>query len=70
MKNFVKTFLSDDCTIGQKWDDHRFLGSTMCILHQRSEKRETFTELYYAELLGRFDAELQKKHTRLAKKKN
>ena len=33
------------------------------------EKGKTVTELYYAKLLGRFDAELQKKRTYLAKKK-
>jgi len=33
------------------------------------EKGKTVTVLYYAELLGRFDAELQKKRTHLAKKK-
>ena len=33
------------------------------------EKDKTITGLYYAELLGRFDAELQKKRPHLAKKK-
>jgi len=33
------------------------------------EKGKTVTVLYYAELLGRFDAELQKIRTHLAKKK-
>ena len=33
------------------------------------EKGKTATGLYYAELLGRFDAELQKKRPHLAKKK-
>ena len=33
------------------------------------EKSKTVTGLYYAELLGRFDAELQKKRPHLAKKK-
>ena len=33
------------------------------------EKGESITGLYYAELLGRFDTELQKKRPRLATKK-
>ena len=33
------------------------------------EKDKTVTRFYYAELLGRFDAELQKKQPHLEKKK-
>lgn len=43
-----------DCPIGQKLDDHSFLGFTRCDIY-----RIQVEGLYYAEILGGFDAELQ-----------
>jgi len=59
----------EDCPIGRKGDGHRLLGFIRCDLHRLPGEDKTVTGLYYAELLGRFAAELQKLRPRLAKKK-
>ena len=48
------------------WDSHR---RCELIYIDYLEKGKTVTGFYYAELLGRFDAELQKKRSHLGKKK-
>lgn len=68
-----RTRLEEDevCPIGQKCNIHRFLWVTISELHLQSGK-ETVTKtvigLYYVEILGRFDAVLQKKFTHLTNK--
>jgi len=60
----------EDCPIGRKGDGRRFfLDSQRVIYIDYLEKGKTVTGLYYAELLGRFAAELQKIRPHLAKKK-
>jgi len=56
----------EECPIGRKGDGHLFLGFTRCDLHRLPGEAGG---LYYAELLGRFAAELQKIRPHLAKKK-
>jgi len=58
----------EDCPVGRKGDGHRFLGFTRCDLHRLPGEGQTVTGLYYAKLLGRFAAELQKSRPHLAKK--
>jgi hypothetical protein len=58
-----------ECRIGRKGDVHRFLGFEDVIYIDYLEKDKMVTGLYYAKLLGRFDAEFQKKPPHLAKKK-
>jgi len=59
----------EDFPIGRKGDGHRFWDSQGAIYIDYLEKSKTVTGLYYAELLGRFAAELQKIRPDSAKKK-
>lgn len=46
--------------VGRRGDGHRFLGFIRCNQHRLLENSITVTGLHYDEILGRFEAELQK----------
>ncbi|KAJ8705419.1 hypothetical protein PYW08_012465 [Mythimna loreyi] len=58
-----------NCKIGRKSYGTVFWDLQGVIYIDYLEKGKTITGLYYADLLGRFDAELKKKRPHLAKKK-
>ena len=59
----------ENCRIDRKGYGRRFLGFTRCDLHLLPGEGQNSHRLYYAELLGRFDAEMQKERPHLTKKK-